>query len=70
MVGSIRFMGKLEKVTRLIDKVVEGLARLNEEEGIWFRWFVSEGDAQIICGRCPSNEYRLWGNLSALTDND
>ena len=30
---------------------------------------VGEGDAQIIRGMCPSREYRLWGNLSALTDN-
>ena len=69
LVGSTRFTSRLEKVTRLIDKVVVGLARQNEEEGVWFGWFVGEGDAQIIRGRCPSNEYRLWGNLSALADN-
>ena len=50
---------RLENVTQLIDKVVDGLDRLNEEEGVWSRWFVGEGDAQIIHGRCPSNEYRL-----------
>ena len=48
--------GRLEKVTQLIDKVVDGLARLNDEEGVWFGWFVGEGDAQIIRGRCP-----IWG---------
>ena len=44
-------------MTYLIDKVVDGLARLNEEEGVWFGWFVGEGDTQTIRGRCPSNEY-------------
>ena len=44
----------------MIDKVVDGLARLNDEEGVWFGWFVGEGDAQIIRGRYPSSEYRLW----------
>ena len=45
------FTGRLEKVTQLIDKVVDGLDRLNEEEGVWYGWFVGECDAQIICGR-------------------
>ena len=56
-------------MSQLIHEVVDGLERLNEEEGVWFGWFVGEGDGQIIHGRCPSNEYRLWGNLSALSDN-
>ena len=56
-------------MTQLIDKVVDGLARLNDEEGVRLGWFVGEGDAQIIRGRYPSNKYRLWGNLSVLTDN-
>ena len=67
--GSTLFTSRLEKMTQLIDTVVDGLARLNEEEGAWFGWFVGEGDAQIICGRWPSTEYRLWGNLCALSDN-
>ena len=56
LAGSTMFTIKLEKVTCLIDKVVDGLARLNEEEGVQFGWFVGEGDAQIMRGRCPSNE--------------
>ena len=60
---------RLEKVTQLINKVVDGLDRLNKEEGVWSGWFVGESDGQIIRGKCPSNEYRLWGNLSALSDN-
>ena len=42
---------------------------MNEEEGFWFGGFGGEGDAQIICGRCLSNEYRLWVHLSALINN-
>ena len=68
-VGRTLFTGRLEKVTQLIDKAIDGLTRLNDEEGLLFGWFVGEGDAQIIRGRCPSREYRLWGNISALTDN-
>ena len=55
-VGSTLFTSRLEKVTQLIDKAIDGLARLNDEEGVWFGWFVGEGDAQIIRGRCP-----IWG---------
>ena len=54
---------------QLIDRVVDGLYRLNEEEGVWSGWFVVESDAQIIRGRCTTNHDRLWGNLSALTNN-
>ena len=68
-VGSTLFTGWLEKVTQLIDKPINGLTRLNDEQGVWFRWFVGEDDAQIIHGRCPTSEYRLWDNLSVLTDN-
>ena len=32
--GSNRFTGRLTKVTQLIDKVVDGLGKLNAEEGI------------------------------------
>ena len=65
--GSIT--SRLEKVTQLINKAIDGLERLNDEYGVWSGWFVGEGDGQIIRGKCPSNEYRLWGNLSALSDN-
>ena len=34
MGGSTMFTDRLEKVTYLIDKVVDGLARLNNEEGL------------------------------------
>ena len=61
---------KLENVTQLINKVVDGLDRFNKEEGVWSGWFVGQSDGQIIRGKCPSNEYRLWGNLSGLSDND
>ena len=67
--SSTLFTGMLEKVTQPIDKAIDGLARLNDEEGLWFGLFVGEGDAQMICGRYPSREYHLWGNPSALTDN-
>ena len=46
------FTGSLEKVTQLIDRVVDCLDRLNEKERVWSGWFVGEGDAQIICGKC------------------
>ena len=36
-VGSTLFTRRLEKVTQLIDKAINGLARLNDEEGVWFR---------------------------------
>ena len=45
------FTSRLEKVSQLIDKVVDGLSTLYEEEGVWFGWFVGEGDAQIIRSR-------------------
>ena len=32
-------------ITRAIDKVVDGLDRLNEEEEVWACWFVGEGVA-------------------------
>ena len=67
--SSILFTSRLEKMTQLIDKAIDGLARLNDKEGFWFGWFVCGGDAQIIRGRCPSGEYRLSGNLIAFTDN-
>ena len=68
-VVSFRFTGRLEKVTQLIDKVVDRLGKLNAEEEVWSSWFVGEGDAQLIRGRCSTNEERLWGNLSSLTDD-
>ena len=46
---------RLEKVTQLINKVVDGLDRLNKEEGVWSGWFVGESEGQIIRGKCPSN---------------
>ena len=66
---SCKLTGRLEKVTKLIDKVVDGLGKLNAEEAVWSSWFVGEGDAQLIRGRCSTNEERLWGNLSSLTDD-
>ena len=42
---------------------------MNEKEGVWSGWFIGEGDGQVICGMCSSNEYRLWGTLSALSKN-
>ena len=39
--------GRLEKVTQLINKVVDGLERLNKEEGVWFGWFVGESDDKL-----------------------
>ena len=56
-------------MTQLIDKAVDGLGELNAEEGVWSDWFVGESDAQLIRGKCSTNEERLWGNLSALTDD-
>ena len=44
------------KVIQLIDKVLDGLDRLNAERGFWYGWFVEENDAQIICGRCTMKE--------------
>ena len=42
---------------QLIDRVVDGLYRLNEEEGDWLGWFVGKGVAhagaqltRIACG--------------------
>ena len=58
-VVSFRFTGRLEKVTQLIDKVVDRLGKLNAEETVWSGWFVGEGDAQLISGRCSTNEERL-----------
>ena len=55
------------KVTEF--KVVDGLDKLNMEEEVCLGWFVGEGVAQMICGRCTTNEDCLWGNLSALTDD-
>ena len=60
---SCKLTGRLEKVTKLIDKVVDGLGKLNVEEVVWSGWFVGEGVAQLIRGRCSTNEERLWGNL-------
>ena len=62
-VVSCRFTGRLEKVTQLIDKVVDRLGKLNAEEAVWSSWFVGEGVAQLIRGRCSTNEERLWGNV-------
>ena len=42
---SCRLTGRLEKVTQLIDKVVDGLGKLNAEETVWPGWFVGEGNA-------------------------
>ena len=56
-------------MTQLIDKVVDRLGKLNAEEAVWSGWFVGEGEAQLIRGRCSTNEERLWGNLSSLTDD-
>ena len=67
--GSIRFTGRLAKLTQLIDKVVDGLDKLKAEEGIWSCWFVGEGDAQMIHGRCTTKEDHLWGNINALMDD-
>ena len=59
-VVSCRFTRRLEKVTQLIvDKVVDRLGKLNAEEADWSSWFVGEGDSQLICGRCSTNEERL-----------
>ena len=66
---SYKFTGRLEKVSQLIDKVVDRLGKLNAEEAVWSGWFVGEGEAQLIRGRCSTNEERLWGNLSSLTDD-
>ena len=57
-----RITGRLAKVTQLIDGVVEGLDKLPVEETVWSGWFVGEGDAQLIRGRCSTSEDRLWGN--------
>ena len=35
-------------MTQLIDKPVDGLSKLNTEEGGWLGWFVGESDAQLI----------------------
>ena len=67
--GSNRFTGRLAKVTQLIDNAVDGLGKLNEEERVWSCLIVGESDAQLIRGKCSTNEERLWGNLSALTGN-
>ena len=56
-------------MTQLIDKAVDGLDKLNVKEGVSSGWFISDGDEQIIYGKCTSNEDRLWGNLSALTND-
>ena len=66
---SYRFTGRLQKVSQLIDKVVDRLGKLNAEEAVSLGWFVGEGEVQLICGRCSTNEERLWGNLSSLTDD-
>ena len=66
---SCRFTGRREKVSQLIYKVVGRLGKLNAEEAVWSNWFVGEGEAQLIRGRCSTNEERLWGNLSSLTDD-
>ena len=42
---SCKLTGRLEKVTKLIDKVVDGLGKLNAEEIVWPGWFVGEGNA-------------------------
>ena len=41
---------------------------MNEEERGWSGCLVGEGDAQLIRGRSSTNEERLWGDLSALTN--
>ena len=38
--GTIRITGKLAKVTLLINKVVDGLDKLNVDERVWSGWFV------------------------------
>ena len=65
-VVTCRFTRRLEKVTQLIEKVVDGLGKLNAEEAVWPGWFIGEGDAQLIYGRFSTNEECLWGNLSSL----
>ena len=65
-VVSYRFTGRLEKVSQLIDKVVDQLGKLNVEEAVWSGWFVGEVEAQLIYGRFSTNEECLWGNLSSL----
>ena len=44
-VVTCRFTRRLEKVTQLIEKVVDGLGKLNAEEAVWPGWFIGEGDA-------------------------
>ena len=46
-----------------------GLDKLTTEEIVWSGWFVGEGDAQLIRGRCSTSRDRFWGNLSSLTDD-
>ena len=38
-------------------------------EGVWSGRFVGESDAQLIRGKCSTNEEHFWGNLSTLTYN-
>ena len=68
-VVNCRITGRLKKVTQLIDGAVDGLDKLTAEETVWSGWFVGEGDAQLIRGRCSTSGDRLWGNLSSLTDD-
>ena len=55
-------------MTQLIDTSIDGLGKLNAE-GVWSGWFVGESDAQLIRGKCSTNEERLWGNRSALASD-
>ena len=57
--GSIRFIGRLVKVTELIDNASDGIDKVNAKEEVWLGWFVGEGVAQIIRGMCTTNEDHL-----------
>ena len=48
--GSIRFIGRLAKVTQLIGKAIDGLDKLNEEE-VWSNLFIG--------GCCTINPWQV-----------